>query len=289
MHYEGVLYRPPSESQSLLIQMTTGCSYNRCTFCAMYDEVDFQLKPVETVLADVAEGASYRFRRVFLCDGDALIAPTPYLEQVLSAIREQMPTVERVGIYGDCRSILKKSVEELQRLRSLGLGIIYHGIESGDDEVLRSVNKGVTAAETIAAGKRVKEAGIAYSAIVMLGLGGRTRSLEHARATARAINEIQPDFVGVLTTMVIEGTPLYDAAERDEFALPSRMGLVEELRTLVDGLELKRGLFTSKHASNYLTLRIVFPYEKHTAIKQLDEVLAKRDEKLLKPEFMRGL
>ncbi len=289
MHYEGVLYRPPSESQSLLIQMTVGCSYNRCTFCAMYDETEYELKPVETVLEDIAEGTSYRFRRVFLCDGDALIAPMPYLEKVLSGIRKEMPTVERVGIYGDPRSILKKSVDDLKRLKELGLGVIYHGIESGDDQTLKAVKKGVTAEQTIAAGKRVKEAGILYSAIVLLGIGGRTRSLEHARATADVLNQIQPDFIGVLTTMVIEDTPLYALAEKEKFHLPSRFGLVEELKTIIQNLELKKGLLTSKHASNYLTLRVVFPYEKHQAVKLLTDVLEKRDEELLKPEFQREL
>jgi radical SAM superfamily enzyme YgiQ (UPF0313 family) len=289
MHYDGVLYRPPSESQSLLIQMTVGCSYNKCSFCAMYDETDFKLKPVETVLEDVQEGSSYRFRRVFLCDGDALIAPVPYLEKVLAGIKEHMPTIERVGIYGDPRSILKKSVEELARLKELGLGIIYHGLESGDETVLKRINKGVTVADSIAAGQRVKAAGIQYSAIVMLGIGGRDRSLEHARATAKVLNQIEPDFIGVLTTMVVEDTPLYDEAEKGTFLMPSRFGLVEELKTLVENLTLKRGLLTSKHASNYLTLRVVFPYEQHQAVKMLKDVLEKRDEELLKPEFMRGL
>jgi radical SAM superfamily enzyme YgiQ (UPF0313 family) len=289
MHYEGVLYRPPSESQSLLIQMTVGCSYNRCTFCAMYDETEYQLKPVETVLEDISEGTSYRFRRVFLCDGDALIAPMPYLEKVLRAIREKMPTVERVGIYGDPRSILKKSADDLKHLKELGLGVIYHGIESGDDKTLKAVKKGVTAEQTVSAGKRVKEAGIQYSAIVLLGIGGRTRSHEHARATAEVLNQIQPDFIGILTTMVTEGTPLYELAERGKFSLPSRFGLIEELKTIVESLELKKGLLTSKHASNYLDLRVVFPYEKHQAVKLLANVLEKRDEELLKPEFQRGL
>mgnify|MGYP002640418767 CR=1 FL=1 len=289
MHYDGILYRPPSESQSLLIQMTVGCSYNRCSFCAMYDESEFHLKPIESVLEDIEEGISYRFRRVFLCDGDALIAPMPYLEKVMSAIKESMPTVERIGIYGDPRSILKKSVEELRRLKELGLGIIYHGIESGDEATLKAINKGVTVEETVAAGLRVKEAGIQYSAIVLLGIAGRTRSLEHARATAAVLNRIQPDFVGVLTTMVIEDTPLYELAEQEKFYMPSRFGLVEELKTMIENLDLKKGLLTSKHASNYLTVRVVFPYEKHQIIKLLTEVLESRDEELLKSETERGL
>jgi len=289
MDYEGALFRPPSESQSLLIQLTVGCSYNKCTFCAMYRDAEYRLKPLEVALKDVAEAATFRFKRVFLCDGDALIAPQSHLETVLAAIREQMPQVDRVGIYGDCRSILKKTVSELKRLRQLGLGIIYHGMESGDDAVLKAVRKGATAKQTIEAGRRVREAGIQYSVIVMLGLGGRARSLDHARQTALVLNAIQPDFIGVLTTMVIEDTPLCREVDKGRFEIPSKLGLVEELLTLVESLELDRGLLTTRHASNYLNLRVVFPYQKTEAVNHLRKVLTNRDETVLKPDFMRGL
>ncbi len=289
MQYEGALYRPPSESQSLLIQMTVGCSYGRCTFCSMYQDRDFYIKPIETVRADIEESMHYRFKRVFLCDADALIAPQAYLEEVLGLIQEKMLSVERVGIYGDCRSILKKTPKELARLKELGLGVIYHGIESGDDKVLKAIKKGATAQQTIDAGLRVRDAGIVYSAIVLLGIAGREGSENHAVETARVLNAIQPDFVGVLTTMVVEDTPLYALAEKGKFKMPSSLGLLEELKMLLEHLELQRGLLTSKHASNYLPLRVVFPYQKKEAIQQLEDVLAKQDETLLKPEFLRGL
>jgi radical SAM superfamily enzyme YgiQ (UPF0313 family) len=289
MQYEGVLYRPPSESQSLLMQLTVGCSYNKCTYCAMYDEVEYRLKPIETVLKDVEEAGLYRFKRIFLCDGDALIAPQKYLVRVLEAIREKMPFVERLGIYGDCRSILKKKPAELEKLRDLGLGIIYHGIESGDNQTLKAIRKGTTAEQTIEAGKRVIDAGIQYSAIVMMGIAGRERSQIHAAESARVLNAIQPHFIGLLTTMVIEGTAIYDLAEAGSFVMPSRLGLVEEMLTLLDNLEVKRGLLTSKHASNYLTLRVILPQEKHQAIQKLRKVIEDKDETILKPEFMRGL
>lgn len=289
MQYEGPLYRPPSESQSLLLQITVGCSYNRCTFCAMYRGVKFRVKPIEVVKADIKEAAVYRFKRVFLCDGDALIAPQDYLVDVLTTIRREMPSVERVGTYGDCRSILTKTPADLARLAELGLGIIYHGIESGDDKTLKAIRKGTTAQQTEEAGLRVKEAGILYSAIVMLGIAGQERSLEHARATAKLLNQIQPDFTGVLTTMVIEGTPLAQEVQAGRFRLPSRIGLVEELKTLIEHLELKKGLLTANHASNYLNLRVIFPYEKEDAVRYLEKVINSRDEMLLKPEFLRGL
>lgn len=289
MQYEGALYRPPSESQSLLIQMTVGCSYNRCTFCSMYQDRDFYIKPIETVRADIEESMHYRFKRVFLCDADALIAPQAYLEEVLSLIQEKMLSVERVGIYGDCRSILKKKPKELERLKELGLGVIYHGIESGDDKVLKAIKKGATAQQTIDAGQKVRDAGIVYSAIVLLGIAGRKGSENHAKETARVLNAIQPDFVGVLTTMVVEGTPLHQLEAKGKFTMPSSLGLLEELKILLEHLDLQRGLLTSKHASNYLPLRVVFPYQRKEAIQQLADVLAKQDETLLKPEFLRGL
>jgi len=255
----------------------------------MYQDRDFYIKPIETVRADIEESMHYRFKRVFLCDADALIAPQAYLEEVLGLIQEKMLSVERVGIYGDCRSILKKTPKELARLKELGLGVIYHGIESGDDKVLKAIKKGATAQQTIDAGLRVRDAGIVYSAIVLLGIAGREGSENHAVETARVLNAIQPDFVGVLTTMVVEDTPLYALAEKGKFKMPSSLGLLEELKMLLEHLELQRGLLTSKHASNYLPLRVVFPYQKKEAIQQLEDVLAKQDETLLKPEFLRGL
>lgn len=289
MHYDGILYRPPSEAQSLLVQMTVGCSYNECTFCGMYKDRDFRLRPLEEVKADLKEGAPYRFKRLFLCDGDALVAPMPYLRDVLKTIRAEMPFVERVGIYGEARSILKKTPLELKELASLGLGIIYHGVESGDDEILKNVAKGATASQTIEAGRRVKDAGMTYSAIVMLGLGGRSRRKEHILETARVLNAIQPDFIGVLTTMLVEETPLFEQAERGEFELPSRIGMLEELHLLLSHLQLKKGLLTSRHASNYLPLRVVFPYEREQAIRYLGDLIEKKDETVLKPDFLRGL
>jgi radical SAM superfamily enzyme YgiQ (UPF0313 family) len=289
MRYDGVLYRPPSEAQSLLLQVTVGCSYNRCTFCDMYRDKQFRVKDLEEVRKDIEEAANYRFRRVFLCDGDALVAPQPFLVDVLSCMQEKMPFVDRVGTYGDCRSILKKKPEDLKRLAGLKLGIIYHGIESGDDAVLKAIKKGSTAAQTIEAGLRVKEAGILYSAIVLLGIAGRDGGLRHAEETAKVLNAIQPDFIGVLTTMVCDGTPLANAAQSRKFVLPSRLGLLEELKVLLENLRIKKGLLTSNHSSNYLPLRVVFPYQREEAVARLQKVLENKDETVLKPEYLRGL
>jgi len=255
----------------------------------MYQDVQFRVKPLAEVLADIKEGALYRFRRVFLCDGDALIAPQPQLQEVLKAIKEHMPWVERVGIYGDTRSILRRKVEDLQALRTLGLGIIYHGIETGDDVTLKAIRKGATARQIINAGQRVREAGITYSAIVMLGIAGRQRSKEHVSATAEVLNAIQPEFIGVLTTMVVEGTPLCDDSDAGRFQMPSRLGLLEELHGLLTNLDVRKGLFTTQHASNYLPLRVVLPYEKEQAIKVLKDLIDRQDTSTLRPDFLRDL
>ena len=296
MDYIGKIFRPPSEADSLLLQVTVGCSHNRCSYCAMYqdEEQSFRVKAFATVAADIAEAAAISregrpIHRVFLCDGDALILSSSRLERILTTLRTEIPAVRRVGIYGDARSILRKSVAELKRLRELGLQIVYHGVESGDDEVLRQVVKGSTAADAAAAAARLREAGIRHSVIIMLGLGGVARSSEHAAATAEVLGAMDPPYVGVLMTTLVPGTPLHAAAERGEFQLPDKWGLLDELRTLVAESQLTRCRFFANHASNYLPLRLNLPTDRARAVALLDEVIATRDESRLMPEYFRGL
>lgn len=289
--YVGRIYRPPSEARSFLLQVTVGCSHNRCAYCDMYRDKQFRPKPWETIAADIAEAARLgpRFRRVFLCDGDALILPTRKLLPVLHAIREQLPWVERVGVYGDTRSVGRKGVDELTALREAGLGIVYHGMESGDDETLRRIDKGGTAAECIATAAKLREAGIAHSVMVLLGVGGKDRSREHARATAEVLSRMDPPYVGALTTTVVPGTPLAAAEASGQFVLPDRFELLAELRDIVAGCELSACRFSANHASNYLPLTADLPTHKRELVGLLDRVLASRDEQLLKPEALRGL
>lgn len=296
MDYVGRLFRPPSEAESLLLQVTVGCSHNRCTYCAMYRDAEqrFRVKPWRTVAADIAEAARHSaavrpIRRVFLCDGDALILSTAKLTRILVELRSALPDLRRVGIYGDARSILRKSVAELRDLRELGLQIVYHGVESGDDEVLRRVAKGSTAAEAAAAARRLAAAGVRHSVIVMLGLGGQERSDEHAGATADLLSQMDPPYVGALTTTVVPGTPLWDETESGSFRLPDRWGMLTELRTLVARSRLTRCRFHANHASNYLPLRINLPADRARALAVLDEVLTRRDESQLRPDYLRGL
>ena len=296
MDYVGRLYRPPSEADSLLLQVTVGCSHNRCTYCAMYRDPKqrFRTKKWETVAADIAEAAHFSatvrpIRRVFLCDGDALVLSMAKLTRILEHLRVEIPSLRRIGIYGDARTILRKSVAELRVLRELGLQIVYHGVESGDDEVLRRVQKGSTAADAAAAAERLAAAGLRHSVIVMLGLGGQERSASHAEATAALLSAMDPPYVGALTTTLVPGTPLYDDAKRGIFSLPDRWGMLAELRTLVAQAQLTRCRFFANHASNYLPLRINMPTDRERALAQLDEIIASGDENRLTPDYLRGL
>ena len=291
MDYVGSIFRPPSEASSLLLQVTVGCSHNRCTFCDMYREKRFSTKPFATVRADLEEAAALGpvFDRVFLCDGDALILSTARLLELLGAIRELMPWVKRVGTYGDSRSVLAKSVEELLALRAAGLGIVYHGVESGDDVTLARIDKGGTAADCLETARRLRAASLRHSVIVLLGIGGVERSREHAEATARLLTGMDPSFVGALTTTVLPGTPLAEEERTGRFVLPDRFAILAELRTLVAESRFTTCRFSANHASNHLPLTGRLPKDRDALLAVLDRTLATRDERLLRPEWMRGL
>ncbi|MBK7669950.1 MAG: radical SAM protein [bacterium] len=296
MDYIGHIFRPPSEAESLLLQVTVGCSHNGCTYCGMYrDPVQrFRMKPLDVVARDVEEAAVYDrdvepIRRVFLCDGDALVLPTKRLLEILALLRERLPQVRRVGIYGDARTILRKDDGELAALREAGLGIVYHGAESGDDEVLRRVDKGSGADDAVEAAARLRRAGIRHSVMVMLGIGGVDRSREHAEATARLLTAMDPPFVGALTTTLVPGTPLAAEADAGRFTLPDPWGMLAELRTLVADSRFTRCRFHSNHASNYVPLSLNLPADRDGAVRTLDELLAGRDRSRLRPEQWRGL
>ena len=296
MDHVGRIFRPPSEADSLLLQVSVGCSHNKCSYCAMYDlpEQKFRIKNWETVAADIAEAAAWSrsgrsIRRVCLCDGDALILPTEHLSRVLETLRTEIPSVRRVGIYGDARSILRKSPAELTALKELGLGIVYHGAESGDDEVLRRVDKGSTAEEAVEAAARLAQAGIRHSVMVMLGLGGTERSTEHATRTAELLSRMDPPFVGALTTTLVPGTPLFRECEEGRFVLPDPWGMLEELRILIRDTRFTRCRFHSNHASNYVPLSLNLPVDRDKAVEALDRILEDRDESSLQSEYLRGL
>jgi radical SAM superfamily enzyme YgiQ (UPF0313 family) len=289
MHYEGYCIRPPSEADSILLQVTLGCSHNRCTFCGSYRDKRFKIKDDKIILSDIlfAAGHMQNENRLFLMDGDALIIPQQRLMWILERIREHLPRVKRVGAYANVKGIKMKSVEELTLLRQNNLGILYYGIETGDEEIRNAIHKGSTATTCIEMGCRVKEAGMQLSATVLLGIGGREKSLRHARATGELLSVMDPDFVGALTVMLIPGTPLYQDYVNGTFELPDEAGLLRELREMIAYTQLTRGYFFSNHASNYLPVKAKLPGGKQKALDLIDAAL--RGEIGLKPEWMRAL
>ena len=289
MHYEGYCIRPPSEADSILLQVTLGCSHNRCTFCGTYRDKRFRIKDDRIIRGDILYAARHmqHVDRLFLMDGDALIIPQPRLMSILERIREHLPWVKRVGAYANVKSIRMKSVEELRQLRQTNLGILYYGVETGDDEIRMAIHKGSTAAICIEMGRRVKEAGIQLSVTVLLGIGGRDNSLRHARATGELLSAMDPDFVGALTVMLIPGTPLYQDCVNGTFELPGEAGLLRELREMIAHTDLTRGYFFSNHASNYLPVKAKLPSGKQRALDLIDAAL--RGEIGLKPVWMRAL
>ena len=288
MHYEGFIIRPPSEADSLLLQVTLGCSHNKCTFCGAYKEKRFTIKEDAIIDADIDYASTNLgfFRRVFLIDGDALIIPQQRLVRILSRIREKMPWIQRIGIYANAKGILRKTEGELAILRDLGLEIVYFGLESGDAQVLQDVGKGHTPERMIEAGRKIRAAGMKLSAMVILGLAGRERSSEHACATGKALSAIDPNYVGVLTLMIHPGTPLAAQVNDGRFELLTPHEMLKELREMLTHTDMTRGLFFANHASNYLPLRVKMPAGKQKAIQSLDSAL--RGQTALKSEWMRG-
>ena len=289
MHYEGTIIRPPSEANSILLQITVGCSRNSCTFCGTYAGERFRIKSDDVIMEDIAFAAAYcrRQRRVFLCDGDALIVPQVRLMRILEAIRTELPWVTRVGAYANTKSLKRKSIEELRELQRIGLGIVYMGLETGDDETLRRIHKGAGAAEMTAMGLKAREAGFKLSITVLLGIAGPDRSQIHARETGRVLTAIDPDYVGALSLMLIPGTPLHEDWRKGDFILISPAQMLAELRTMLAETHLSQGLFHANHASNYLPIKARLPKDKAATLMLIDRALA--GEISLKPEFMRAL
>lgn len=289
LHYEGMIIRPPSEADSIILQITRGCSHNKCTFCGTYKGVRFGIKDEAIVDRDIDYAAkNLQFlRRVFLADGDALILPQERLVRLLQKIRTRMPWIQRVGLYGNAKSILRKSLQQLKELRDLGLGIVYLGVESGDPQTLRDIRKGVSREKMVEAGRRVRQAGIKLSVTVLLGIAGRERSLEHARATGSILSEIDPHYVGALTLMVLPNTELGRRVQEGTFEVLDPRELLVELREMLAHTHMSRGLFLSNHASNYLPIKVKMPTDKERALALIDEALKGRVR--LKPEWMRAL
>lgn len=271
-----MIIRPPSEAGSILLQVTLGCSHGKCAFCGAYQGKRFGIKAPDVVRRDIQFAASHcrRQRRLFLCDGDALILPHKRLLEILADIRQSLPWVTRVGTYASAKSLRSKSDAELAELKGAGIGIVYMGLESGDDEILAAMNKHGDSAAIVEQGRRARQAGFKLNVTVINGLGGVEGSMAHARETARALSAMDPDQIGALSLMLVPGTPLHDRFERGEFSLPDSHGILTEIREMLVGLELTKGLFLANHASNYLPLKVRLPSGKARALADLDEALA---------------
>jgi radical SAM superfamily enzyme YgiQ (UPF0313 family) len=292
MRYHGNVIRPPSEADSLILQVTYGCSNNSCDFCGTYLDKPFAVRPpneVEEDMLGLHETVQRRVRRVFLADGDALALSTRRMLEVLSLLRRELPSLERVSSYANARNVLAKSVEELRQIREAGLELVYLGLESGDDQTLAAIHKGITVGEQIEGCRRASQAGITLSVTAILGLAGAERSLGHARATGEAFSQIDPDYIGVLTLMLEPGTAITRRVRSGELVLPDSIGMLAELREMIAATNVSDSLFRSNHASNYLPVGGRLPQDKDTMVAALDRVLAAPSLAQLRPESWRLL
>jgi len=288
MHYEGNCIRPPPESYSILLQVTLGCSHNKCTFCGTYKDKRFRIKDDDIILSDILFASKYMKNqvRVFLMDGDALIIPQKRLVWILDRIHEHLPWVKGVGSYANTKSIRLKSPQELINLREKGVDRIYLGVETGDDETRKKIHKGSSPEHCLEMGMKVKHAGMRLTVMILLGIAGRKRSLAHARATGQLLSAMDPDHVAALSVIPIPGTPFWSDLERGDLELPDERGMLIEMKEMIAHTNLSGGTFASNHASNYLSVKAKLPQDKQEALNLIDAAL--RGEIGLKPEWMRA-
>ena len=294
MRYEGDIYRPPGEWKSYLLQCTVGCSNNTCTFCSMYKSKRYHVRPLEDVLEDIemAKGTWYKnTETVFLCDGDAINLPMDYILTVLKALYAAFPRLRRVTTYAGPLSTLRKTPEELKTIRDAGLNRAYLGVETGDDALLKHVHKGVGADGMLEAGQRLVAAGFDLWAIIITGLegGGKDALERNAALTAQMINAMKPKHLSSMTLMAIEGTPLYEEVQRGELTLQTPFETLLETRELVRQIELTGLHYTSNHASNYLPIKCTLKEDRDKVIAELDDIIAREDPSVLRPDMYRGL
>lgn len=292
LQYEGSIWRPPSEARSLILQATVGCSHNACIFCVSYKTKKYRVRGATGIQSDL-DTIPGRYKenvnRVFLADGNALAIDTSELLNTLRVLTDELPELKRVGIYGYAKDVREKTVQDLKELHKAGLGIVYLGLETGDDELLRWARKGVDSAENINACKKIREAGIPLSLTIILGLGGLENSESHARATAKVLNAIDPEYIGALTLMTPPGTRIQELVQSRDFVPMQPMEILKELKILVEHLELSNCIFRTNHASNYLPIRGVLNADKKAILDILTETIDKADTSNLRPSYLRGL
>ena len=283
------VYRPPSEARSLIFQVTLGCSHNACSFCVSYKGKRFRVKTWEEIEADI-DGAKVYYRdvtRVFLADGNAMVAETALLLKTLEKLYREFPYLNRVGIYARAEDFLAKTPEELKQLSEAGITLAYLGLESGSDTFLKKIYKGSTVAENIEGSRKAMEAGIPLSVTVILGVGGPEGSREHALATAAAASSINPAYLSALTMLIPEGSYMDRKIKKGEYKLLTPQQSLEELKLMIENMQLTDCVFRSNHASNYLPLGGTLNQDQNKLIEIINTALARPE--LLRPEFMRAL
>jgi radical SAM superfamily enzyme YgiQ (UPF0313 family) len=291
LSYVEPVFRPPSEARSLILQVTNGCSWNRCTFCEMYTQPQkrFNHKPLQETEKELAGLAGTGVQRVFLADGDAMTLSFRRLKGILEAIRRYLPSVRRVSSYCLPRNLRHKTVEELAALRALGLELLYVGCESGDDLVLDRVSKGEDFASSLAALQKIKAAGAKSSVMILNGMGGTRYSEQHAVNSARLMNEAQPEYLSTLVVSFPLGTERYQQGFRGEFEPLDQAGLFQEMLWLLESLELDNTVFRSDHASNYLVLKGTLNRDRDRLLATVRQALERPGSVALRPEWLRGL
>ena len=289
--FEQPMFRPPSEANSLLVQATVGCSHNSCTYCAMYRQSNqkFRMRSEKEILQIIAENSSSSYEKAFIADGNALVLPVKLLVKTIKTIYESNENVRQVSIYGNVGDILRKKPQELKELAASGLDMVYIGFESGDDITLKRIKKGANKSKTIESMKRLKEAGIKVSGMVLLGVGGKERSFVHAYETADMLSQGDPDYVGLLSLQVRPGAPIYEAWEKGEFELPDKFQILKELEIIAQNTVLTNGHFFSNHISNYLPIKAIYPRDKDKTVKKIKNIIAKKAEGELRPEYYRDI
>ncbi len=292
MRYEGNIYRPFSEANSYLLQCTIGCSHNRCTFCAMYKDKKYRVRSMEEIKTDIQMARQHygNVEKVFLCDGDAIAIDTDMLLEILAELYRAFPTLRHVGSYVGPDSTLQKSLSELSALRAAGLTKAYLGVETGDEELLREIKKGVTYDEMLQAGRNLINCGINLSTMVLLGLAGKgPRSYEHALATARITNEMKPEYLAALTVTPVPGTALFRQVQEGKFQVLDAFETLEEMKIIFENITIDNLKFVGSHASNYLPIKGTLQKDKAEMVRLVDQVLESKDTRYLRNEKMRGL
>ncbi|MDD3023764.1 MAG: radical SAM protein, partial [Syntrophomonadaceae bacterium] len=290
MRYEGTVYRPPSESGSLIIQATIGCPHNRCTFCSLYKDSTFRIRPVQDIKEDLLAARNHYgqyIESIFFADGNTIIMKVNQLLEIFEYAHYLFPHLERITLYGSARFVNKKSSEELGQLGKAGLRRVHIGMESGDDITLARINKGTNSAEIISSGMKLKEAGIEVSEYFLVGIGGKERSREHALNSALTLSAFSPDYIRLRTFIPMPATPLFEDYHNDNFQLLTPHEALREVRLLVENLNCDNSQVFSDHINNYWNVQGIIPGDRDKMLAGIDKALTISESRFRPPHIGR--